>query len=109
MAEKWYLRTQDDVFGPETRERLLDWARMGRIQPGQEVSPDGENWMPATEVEFLGMRWFMGHKYIITMRNRIIFTQKTTINFGLRLLCIPPKFRSHNSANAKLYLKKTQL
>ena len=57
MAEKWYLRTQDDVFGPETRERLLDWARMGRIQPGQEVSPDGENWMPATEVEFLGMRW----------------------------------------------------
>ena len=57
MAEKWYLRTQDDVFGPETRERLLDWARMGRIQPGQEISSDGENWVPATEVEFLGMRW----------------------------------------------------
>lgn len=57
MAEKWYLRTQDDVFGPETRERLLEWARMGRIQPGQEISSDGENWVPATEVAFLGMRW----------------------------------------------------
>jgi len=57
MAEKWYLRTQDDVFGPETRERLLEWARMGRIQPGQEISSDGETWMPATEVAFLGMHW----------------------------------------------------
>ena len=57
MAEKWYLRTQDDVFGPETRERLLEWARMGRIQPGQEISSDGESWVPATEVPFLGMHW----------------------------------------------------
>ena len=39
MAEQWYLRTQDDTFGPETRERLLEWARMGRIQPGQEPCP----------------------------------------------------------------------
>jgi len=57
MAEKWYLRTQDDVFGPETRERLLEWARMGRIQPGQEISSNGKDWVPATEVAFLGMRW----------------------------------------------------
>ena len=57
MSEKWYLRTQDDTFGPETRERLLEWAKMGRIQPGQEVSPDGETWMPAVEVPFLDMRW----------------------------------------------------
>lgn len=57
MSEKWYLRTQDDVFGPETRERLLEWARMGRIQPGQEISSNGQDWVPATEVEFLGMRW----------------------------------------------------
>ena len=57
MANQWYLRTQDDTFGPETRERLLEWARMGRIQPGQEVSEDGETWIPATEVPFLDMRW----------------------------------------------------
>ena len=37
---KWYLRTQDDTFGPETREKLIEWARLGRIQPGQEISED---------------------------------------------------------------------
>lgn len=57
MSEKWYLRTQDDTFGPETKDRLLEWARMGRIQPGQEVSNDGENWRPAESVRFLDMRW----------------------------------------------------
>ena len=57
MSEKWYLRTQDDTFGPETKERLLEWAKMGRIQPGQEISDDGENWRPATEIPFLDMRW----------------------------------------------------
>lgn len=57
MSEKWYLRTRDDTFGPETRERLLEWAKMGRIQPGQEVSSDGETWKPAVEVPFLDMRW----------------------------------------------------
>jgi len=57
MADKWYLRTQDETFGPESRQQLIEWAKMGRIQPGQDVSPDGENWMPATEVDFLEMRW----------------------------------------------------
>jgi hypothetical protein len=57
MPDKWYLRTQDDTFGPETRERLLEWAKMGRIQPGQEISSDGENWSPAVEIPFLDMRW----------------------------------------------------
>lgn len=57
MGNQWWLRTQDEVFGPVTRDNLLDWARMGRIQPGQEVSDDGESWRPATEVDFLDMRW----------------------------------------------------
>lgn len=57
MSEKWYLRTQDDTFGPETKDRLLEWAKMGRIQPGQEVSTDGVNWRPAVEMPFLDMRW----------------------------------------------------
>ena len=57
MSEKWNLRTQDDTFGPETRERLLEWAKMGRIQPGQEISNDGETWKPAVEIPFLDMRW----------------------------------------------------
>ena len=41
-GKKWYLRTQDETFGPETGERLVEWARMGRIQPGQEISDDNE-------------------------------------------------------------------
>ena len=57
MSEKWYLRTQDDTFGPETRDRLIEWAKMGRIQPGQEISNDGENWKPAVAFPFLDMRW----------------------------------------------------
>lgn len=57
MDRHWWLRVQDETFGPVTREGLLEWARMGRIQPGQDVSEDGERWMPATDVAFLDMRW----------------------------------------------------
>lgn len=57
MADTWYLRTQDETFGPETKSRLIEWAQMGRIQPGQEISPDGKEWRPATEIDFLDMRW----------------------------------------------------
>ena len=57
MKNEWYLRTQDETFGPETKERLIEWARMGRIQPGQDISSDGETWRPATEIPFLDMRW----------------------------------------------------
>ena len=57
MNNQWYLRTQDETFGPESKARLLEWARLGRIQPGQEISSDGETWTPATEVPFLDMRW----------------------------------------------------
>ncbi len=57
MSNTWYLRTQDETFGPETKDRLIEWAQMGRIQPGQEISSDGENWLPATEIDFLDMRW----------------------------------------------------
>lgn len=58
MSEaKWYLRTQDETFGPETRERLIDWAQMGRIQPGQEVSDDRVQWHRVEDVPFLDMRF----------------------------------------------------
>lgn len=58
MSEsKWYLRTQDETFGPEGRERLVEWAKMGRIQPGQEISSDGETWRRVEDVDFLDMRF----------------------------------------------------
>lgn len=54
---KWYLRTQDETFGPETREKLIEWAKMGRIQPGQDVSDDNELWQKVEDVPFLDMRF----------------------------------------------------
>ncbi len=58
MSEaKWYLRTQDETFGPETQAHLIEWARMGRIQPGQEISDDNIIWLRVEEVPFLDMRF----------------------------------------------------
>jgi len=54
---KWFLRTMDETFGPETEEKLVAWAKMGRIQPGQEVSDDGEIWKRVEDIPFLDMRF----------------------------------------------------
>jgi len=54
---KWYLRTQDDTFGPETEARMIEWARMGRIQPGQEMSDDNVIWRRVEDIPFLDMRF----------------------------------------------------
>jgi len=55
--ETWYLRTQDETFGPETESKLVEWAKMGRIQPGQEISSDNIVWCRVEEVPFLDMRF----------------------------------------------------
>jgi len=58
MSEaKWYLRTQDETFGPETEQRLVEWARLGKILPGQEVSDDNVQWTRVEDVPFLDMRF----------------------------------------------------
>ena len=58
MSEaKWYLRTLDETFGPVTEEQLVDWAKLGRVQPGQEVSDDNIEWRRVEEVPFLDMRF----------------------------------------------------
>ena len=54
---QWYLRTQDETFGPESQEQLVEWARVGRIQPGQEISEDNEIWTRVEDVPFLDMRF----------------------------------------------------
>ena len=55
--KKWYLRTKDETFGPETEAKLVEWAKMGRIQPGQEISDDNMIWQRVEEVPFLDMRY----------------------------------------------------
>ena len=54
---QWYLRTQDETFGPESESKLVEWARLGRIQPGQEISDDNELWRRVEDVPFLDMRF----------------------------------------------------
>ena len=54
---KWFLRTQDETFGPESEAKLIEWAKMGRIQPGQEISNDNIIWRKVEEVPFLDMRY----------------------------------------------------
>lgn len=54
---KWFLRTQDETFGPVTEEKLITWAKLGRIQPGQEVSEDNVIWQKVEEVAILDMRF----------------------------------------------------
>ena len=54
---QWYLRTQDETFGPESDEKLVEWAKLGRIQPGQEISEDNEVWRRVEDVPFLDMRF----------------------------------------------------
>ena len=58
MSEaRWFLRTQDETFGPVSESQLLDWAKLGRIQPGQEVSDDEIVWRRVEDVPFLDMRF----------------------------------------------------
>ena len=58
MSEsRWYLRTQNDTFGPETEAKLVEWAKLGRIQPGQEVSDDNITWHRVEDMAFLDMRF----------------------------------------------------
>ena len=54
---RWFLRTQDETFGPESEEKLVAWAKMGRIQPGQELSDDNVVWRRVEDVPFLDMRF----------------------------------------------------
>jgi len=56
-SASWYLRTQDETFGPETEEKLVEWAKLGRIQPGQEISDDNIVWRRVEDVPFLDMRF----------------------------------------------------
>ena len=58
MSEaNWWLKAGDEMFGPETKSRLVEWAKMGRIQPGQFVGENKDGWMRVEDVDFLDMRF----------------------------------------------------
>lgn len=56
----WYLRKQDQtVYGPVTLDALQAWARGGRIQPDDQLSPDRQTWQPAPSLADLHMEWLI--------------------------------------------------
>jgi len=56
--DAWYLRIDDgSMYGPVTLNELIAWARQGRIEPHNELSPDGQTWRPACEIDALAMDW----------------------------------------------------
>jgi len=59
-STQWFLRIAGGtVFGPVSTKGLIVWAEQGRIVPGNEVSTDRENWMPAETVPELEMHWYV--------------------------------------------------
>lgn len=57
----WYLRVKDgSVYGPVAVSALCEWAAQGRVAPSNEVSHDGEKWMPADSIHALSAYWTSG-------------------------------------------------
>ncbi len=57
MADTWFLKIDSEIFGPKSRECMIEWAKLGKILPGHKISNDNENWQYVTDVPFLDMRW----------------------------------------------------
>lgn len=57
--EGWRLRVGGTaVYGPVSLYVLKEWAALGRIAPGNEVSADEKGWIPAEDLADLQMEWF---------------------------------------------------
>ena len=53
---KWYFKTADGmVYGPVDLQVLKAWQADDVFVPGNQVSSDGENWIPADECDFDAM------------------------------------------------------
>ena len=63
MSERgasWYVKTDDgNEYGPVALDKLIGWARDGRIEPTSEISSDRIKWSPAPLLPDLGMRWIV--------------------------------------------------
>ena len=54
----WFLRTSDEiVYGPVNMATLASWVRQNRIAPGNKLSCDQKEWVPAENVPELEMVW----------------------------------------------------
>ena len=59
-TRSWFLRISSGVvFGPVPTKALRLWAEQGRVQPGNEISLDRKNWIPAPSLEELDIVWYL--------------------------------------------------
>lgn len=58
-TEQWFLKRSAAVYGPVTRQELIDWATSGRIRPDDLVSSDNITWHSPAEIPFLQMCWMI--------------------------------------------------
>lgn len=57
MAD-WRLKKPDGTeYGPVSMDALRNWARDGRITPGDRVAANGGEWEPAEQIEALELDW----------------------------------------------------
>lgn len=55
-----YLKKSDgSVFGPVDDDIVVQWAREGRIVPGDALSSDNAEWIEPSSVDALGLDWFI--------------------------------------------------
>ena len=56
-SSQWWFRAAgtEKVYGPVSPEVLLGWAREGRVNPEDKVSPDNSSWGDARGLPFLAM------------------------------------------------------
>lgn len=56
----WYLKKSDgNIFGPVDDDACVQWAREGRIVPGDQLSEDKLVWIEPSTLEQLGLDWFI--------------------------------------------------
>ena len=60
QSPQWYVKTEDGkVYGPADCEKMIGWAKDGRIDPSSFVSQDRISWLPAQMMGELEMKWLI--------------------------------------------------
>ena len=58
--KQWFLKIgEGQVFGPTDTPTLIDWARQGRVTPGNQISEDKKAWVTAERIPELEMVWMV--------------------------------------------------
>ena len=102
-AKKWYLRTAEGVFGPETEAQLVEWAERGAVLPGQAVSRDKVDWKRVEDVSFLDMRFGidMGDGQVHGPLNKIAvekLLESGSFSQGAKMIEVRPPFGTEKEA-----------